>query len=73
MKTQVKNKTCTNCIFSGTEIISGEKAMVCKRYAPRIISGSGTGWSGQIFPVVSSDEWCGELVEDDDNENTSGS
>jgi hypothetical protein len=54
--------TCTNCFFSGTEIISGEEAMVCKRYAPRIISGSGTGWSGQNFPVVSSNELCGEHI-----------
>jgi len=55
---------CLNCRFSGVDNIDGFKALVCRRYAPRILSGSGTGWSKQNFPVISTDVWCGEYEED---------
>lgn len=57
------DKKCINCIYAGVERIKGYDALVCKRYAPRWISGVGTGETDQNFPIVYSDEWCGEFVE----------
>ena len=61
---------CNECFYSGWDIVDGERetVMVCKRYAPRIIHGSGTGWSSQQFPIVSSENWCGEFRPDTDKE-----
>ena len=33
----------------------------CRRHAPQMLSGSGTGWSEQLFPFVRTDDWCGEF------------
>lgn len=33
----------------------------CHRYAPRIIHGSGAGWSDTKWPTVKSWESCGEF------------
>lgn len=61
----VNEEKCLNCRFFGTEIISGLEAPVCRRYAPRIISGVGENFSGQRFPVVYGDMWCGEWQKDE--------
>ena len=45
---------CASCRFYFPE--KGE----CRMYAPRIISGSGTGWSDQYWPTVSPDDFCGQ-------------
>jgi len=34
----------------------------CRRYAPRHLSGIGTGYSNEKWPVVTEDDWCGEFV-----------
>lgn len=33
----------------------------CRRYAPRMISGSGTGWSDQLWPEALPEDYCGEF------------
>ena len=33
----------------------------CRRYAPQILHGSGTGWSDKKWPTVKQDDWCGEF------------
>ena len=49
-----KCETCKYCI------VDEHIRFVCRRYAPRIIHGSGTDWSDERFPVVAPDDWCGE-------------
>lgn len=55
--------SCINCRFKGIDVVGGYKALTCHRYAPRMISGTGTGWNGQLWPVVATDTWCGEYEE----------
>ena len=57
---------CMNCInFERDGYIDPldptHKGHECRRYAPRMFSGSGTGWSGQLFPLVKEMDWCGEF------------
>lgn len=35
----------------------------CRRYAPRILHGSGAGWSDTKWPKVSPGDFCGEFEE----------
>lgn len=62
-------KTCATCVYSGFGRVEPEstsdfrEALLCRRYAPRIMHGSGAGWSYQSFPVVRSHDWCGEWEE----------
>jgi len=35
----------------------------CRRYAPRILSGSGAGWSDTLYPPTAMMDWCGEHEE----------
>lgn len=35
----------------------------CRCYAPQCLSGSGTGWSSQLFAITYEDDWCGEWEE----------
>ncbi|MFZ2992622.1 MAG: hypothetical protein WA061_02795 [Microgenomates group bacterium] len=60
---------CGNCRFFDTGNVemnpetNGETIKPhCRRYAPHTLSGSGTGWSGQLFPIVNENGWCGEWV-----------
>lgn len=55
---------CRDCKYIGMEERKrGEyKVPVCRRYAPRILHGSGAGWSNDAFPEVRpEDDWCGEF------------
>ena len=63
-----EDKTCKNCRYfyyttkpnsnqDGLELDKSE----CRRYAPRVIHGSGTGWANDLFANVSPDDWCGEI------------
>ena len=54
-------KKCVYFTFDYIEQNGEEKSFQCRRYAPRIIMGSGTGWSGQLFPKVKETDWCGEF------------
>jgi hypothetical protein len=45
---------CSNCRFYYSE------ADRCRRYAPRPQMGEGYENEGAFFPVMFSDEWCGE-------------
>jgi len=38
-----------------------EFAFECRKHAPTLLSGSGTGWSSQLFPFVHTDDWCSEF------------
>jgi hypothetical protein len=64
-----KKKNCANCqhykigeykepALGKNEDISGH----CRRYAPIMLSGTGTGWSDQLFPRVDDNYWCGEFT-----------
>ena len=63
----MNKKSCVHCKFFGDDIVKGYKVGVCRRYAPRFISGVGTGETSQRFPMAYPDEWCGEYIEDLDN------
>jgi hypothetical protein len=52
---------CQTCMFSREGIVSGSKVLECHFNAPQVLSGSGTGWSPQLFPMVFSDNWCGKF------------
>ena len=60
-------KICIDCKYftvDNTEqpgIFDSAVAPSCRRYAPRILAGSGEGWSDQIFPRVREVDWCGEF------------
>lgn len=62
-----KNKSCLNCRFFDKDTQYEQEVTVCKRYAPRRIHGVGTGSEEKRFPIVSSDEWCGEWEAEDEN------
>lgn len=64
-------KTCKECRFCHIEevhtgIAGGgmREEFQCRRHAPQIIHGSGTGWSDRLFPEVQHDTWCGEYEEE---------
>lgn len=59
-KQNMDNQNCKNCLFFGKDIVDGYEVRVCRRYAPRYVSGVGTGETSQKFPIVSPDDWCGE-------------
>ena len=57
-------ETCENCefwqiVFKG-DSAEPENFGECRKYAPRILSGSGTGWSDQHWPHINKNQWCGE-------------
>lgn len=59
-------KICRNCKFytvDKIELTIIDKYPQCRRYAPRMLSGSGTGWSGDLFPKVDETFWCGEFYQ----------
>ena len=38
----------------------------CRRYAPRTVSGTGTGYSAEMFPCVDPQtDWCGDWLDKD--------
>jgi len=53
------DRKCENCKFF--EDIN--KWGHCRRYAPRHISGVGTGYEEKMWPEVKSYDWCGEFQE----------
>lgn len=55
-----ENERCENCKFFFIDVVDGFETGCCRRFAPRILHGSGTGYSSQRFPVVGVNEWCGE-------------
>ena len=62
------NNICKNCKFFTFDFVEQyvttreeDKRFQCRRFAPRMLSGSGEGWSNQLFPVVREDDWCGEF------------
>jgi hypothetical protein len=66
---------CRTCKFSKIDNIREEYSrevypeMCCHRYAPRMIHGTGTGFSPWRFPQVSPDDFCGEYELDESKEN----
>lgn len=52
--------SCISCKYFGNDIVSGYPVGVCRRYPPVIPVGVGENWNPQRFPIVSSDDWCGE-------------
>lgn len=66
-------KTCENCEFweydekltkTYTEIAPERLGWgFCRKNAPRILYGSGTGWSDKKWPEQKYNEWCGEHKE----------
>ena len=59
-----KNGICKTCRYShfGSIKIGGdqEKFLHCRKYAPRILCGTGEGWSSDMFPRIQELDWCGE-------------
>jgi hypothetical protein len=56
-------KTCIECRFWDelpTEI-RGNRRGLCRLHAPTILSGTGTGYSSELWPTTLAKDWCGEL------------
>jgi len=55
--------SCSACWFSNItkDEERDEVYLECRKHAPTILSGSGTGWSHQLFPKVKAEYWCGEF------------
>lgn len=60
-------KTC-NTFFNDVHIHELEEGE-CRKYAPRVVHGSGTGWSDTRFPTVDFNDWCGEHSDEEKKEN----
>lgn len=53
---------CHECFYFAIGMNMAEKQLLeCRRYAPRVIHGSGTGWSDSKWPKVEKYDWCGEF------------
>ena len=60
---------CKTCKYLGVQASANGNPVdaepSCRRYAPRTVSGTGTGYSGEMFPVVNPEtDWCGEYEYD---------
>lgn len=58
---------CFNCIWA-KGVGSVVNPLECHYNAPRIISGSGTGWSDQNWPKVKTDDYCSKWCHSDSAE-----
>lgn len=56
---------CTTCYYSDESVNYGEPVLICRRRAPQIVHGTGTGFSTQKFPIVSEVDWCGEYAKEE--------
>jgi hypothetical protein len=56
-----RKRTCLICCYHDME------TGYCKRYAPRHISGVGTGYEEHLWPRVDASDWCGEWAGSADN------
>lgn len=70
-------RKCENCRYwrqienamlpGNIEYLAGQ----CRRYAPHLLSGSGTGYYiHSLWAVTSSEDWCGEFREKDNPDPT---
>lgn len=59
---------CANCRYSNLTVDENDNKskLECRRYAPRILCGSGEGWSSQQYPFVRLEDWCGEYKNKDE-------
>ena len=65
MATKVSRElTCEACVFADMSTTFNPQTCECRRYAPRVLHGSGTGWSNDKFPTMNITDWCGEQRED---------
>jgi len=53
---------CRDCSYSHPKDPNQmrDKPLECRRYAPRMICGTGAGWSNWEWPEVAFEEGCGE-------------
>lgn len=68
----LRNASCSRCAYSSVEIgedgnDGSEPLLECRRYPPRIITGSEHGPEGEVhvaiaFPSVTGVTWCGEFI-----------
>ena len=62
-----KDEICVTCRFS--HVVTDEDTpdktkhgwIECRKNSPRILHGSGNGWSDQEFPYMKHYDWCGEF------------
>jgi len=63
----MKTINCINCKFWIELPLKRENIYAqtgqCSRYAPREISGVGTGYNSKLWPEVAAGDWCGEYIE----------
>ena len=70
----MNEKICRNCCYCNVihiheqQFQSGEYKFECRRYAPREICGSGTGYNDTKFAEVKENDWCGEFQQMRDKE-----
>lgn len=62
-KAHLEIQTCIHCRFHEFrwDEVADLEYLECRRYAPRMFSGSGEGWSNQLFPHMKNSDWCGEF------------
>jgi hypothetical protein len=55
-------QNCSTCFYIQNirDETTGEPKAECRRHAPQMLSGSGSGWSNQLWPYVKPTDWCGE-------------
>ena len=59
---KMNDVSCVKCRFYKAVLHTEyEPAGECRRHAPTMLSGSGTGWSDKLFPGVNEGDWCGEF------------
>ena len=63
----VKQMNCLTCKYSQIDNVREEyskevyRELCCHRYAPRMIHGTGTGFSEWRFPHIDPKNFCGEF------------
>jgi len=62
---------CKSCKFLGVQAHAMGKKVdaepACRRHAPYIIAGTGTGYVGELYPVVNPEtDWCGDWLQQED-------
>ena len=57
MKAEQICQTCEYFFVGGSDTIP---ILECRRYAPRMVCGTGTGFKDWKWPNVNHDEFCGE-------------
>ena len=57
----MNEERCQYCKWFFVDADEEEAVLECRRYAPRMICGAGTGFANWEWPKVNHDSYCGEF------------